>query len=546
MVKGLQAKWGTCSRTVSFGSSPYSLSCWKDLIAVGLWSGDIIILDAIAGVPMFVLSCHTDVVNSLAFSLDGVFLISGSYDTTVNLWDIQTGGVIKTFSGHTRFVLSVSISLDCTVIASGSVDNTIRLWDVQTGECCCVIKGHNNEVNSVKFSPTNPKLLISASHDNTVRQWGVDGHQIGSAYEGRHVSFSSDGTHFVSWTRTVARVQDSDSGVVVAELKSPGNYFRCCCFSPDSKFVAGGDENTIYIWSITSPDPCLVETLTGHTEDIISLTFSSSLISSSRDKSVKFWKIGSSSADPATPDSESTPLAPVSIKSVSLQVADGIAISSDSAGVVRTWDILTGHCKASFQTPAGNSTWRDAQLIEGRMTCVWLEDEKIHIWDTEKGEHLQIPDVQSPCKDLKISGDGSKVFFLGTESIQAWSTWTGEVVGEVRLESKPLGDSLIVDGSRVWFFGEDLQIQGWDFGIPDSTPAPLSNTSLDKPHLAFLGTGFQDISQSGVEDMITRKEVFRLSGRHAQPYVARLDGQYLVTGYRSGEVLILDLNSVIP
>ena len=125
MVKGLQAKWGTCSRTVSFGSSPYGLSCWKDLIAVGLESGDIIILDAITGVHMFILSCHTDWVNSLAFSLDGIFLISGSDDTTVNLWDIQTGGVIKTFSGHTRLVWSVSISLDCTVIASGSWDHTI-------------------------------------------------------------------------------------------------------------------------------------------------------------------------------------------------------------------------------------------------------------------------------------------------------------------------------------------------------------------------------------------------------------------------------------
>ena len=119
-------------------------------------------------------------------------------------------------------------------------------------------------------------------------------------------------------------------------------------------------------------------------------------------------------------------------------------------------------------------------------------------------------------------------------------------MGEVRFKSKPLDYSLIVDGSRVWCFGEDLQIQGWDSGIPDSTPVPLSNTSLDKPHLAFLGTLRQDISPSRVEDMITRKEVFRLFERYAKPLVAQLDGQYLVAGYESREVLILDLNSVIP
>ena len=453
MVKGLQAKWGICFRTVSFNNVPQALSCWKDLIAVGLDSGDIIILDAITGVHKSILSNHTKVVNSLAFSPDGIFLVSGSSDKTSNLWDIQTGGIIKTFHGHTQSVWSVSISPDCTIIASGSLDHTIQLWDAQTGECHCVIDGHSHDVNSVSFSPINPKLLVSASDDDTIRQWSVDGHQIGSTYEGKYFAFSSDGTHFVSWRwgGTVARVWDSDSGGVVAELKSPGSYFKSCCLSPGGKVVAGAAGHTIYIWDITGLDPCLIESLTGHTKDITSLTFSSSLISSSEDKSIKLWQIGTLLVDPVTPDSVSTLLTPVSIKSVNLQATNGIAISSDSAGVVKTWDILTGHCKASYQTPAGDRTWRDAQLIEGRMTCVWLDiANKVRIWDTEKGEH-QIPDAQTTpnVKDLRISGDGSKVFVLGWKSIKAWFIQTGEVIGEVRLEREPLCQSLIVGGSRA-------------------------------------------------------------------------------------------------
>ena len=550
VVKGLQASWGTCSRTVSFDHVPYTLSCWKDLIAVGLDSGDIIILDAITGVHKSVLSNHTKEVRSLAFSLNGTFLVSGGGDNTVNLWDIQTGGVIRTFHGHTKSVSSVSISPDCTMIASGSWDHTIQLWDTQTGVCHCVIDGHSNEVNSVSFSPTNPKLLISASDDDTIQQWDFDGHQIGSIYKGGYFAFSLDGTHFVSWRwmGTVARVQDSDSGGVVAELKSPSSHFECCCLSPSGRFVAGGAAHTIYIWNITGLNPYLIKTLTGGPNNITFLTFSSSLISSSDDKSIKFWQIGTSSTDPVAPDSESTLLAPVSIKSVSLQVTDGIAISSDSVGVVKIWDISTGHCKASLQTPVGDNTWRDAQLIEGRMTCVWLsEDGKIHIWDTEKGEH-QIPNVRSTSgiMDFRISGDGSKVFILGKESIQALSIWTGEVVGEARLEVEPLVDSLIVDDLRVWFYLKDFQTQGWDFGVQDSTCTLLSNTSPDKPCLAFLGTRYQDTGLSRIEDMVTRKEVFQLSGRYEKPYVARWDGRYLIAGYQSGEVLILDFNNMIP
>ena len=63
----------------------------------------------------------------VVFSSDGTSLVSGSDDAIVKLWDIQTGGVVKTFFGHTQLVLSVSISADHTAIASGSYDQTIHL-----------------------------------------------------------------------------------------------------------------------------------------------------------------------------------------------------------------------------------------------------------------------------------------------------------------------------------------------------------------------------------------------------------------------------------
>ena len=319
--------------------------------------------------------------------------------------------------------------------------------------------------------------------------------------------------------------------------------------------MAGSIYKTIYIWDITGLAPCLVETITGHTDFITSLVFSSlvfysSLISSSSDGSVKFWQTSVLPVDLAATDSGSTPLASAEIKSVSLQATNGIAISSDSAGVVKIWDILTGLCKASFQIPTEFHTYRDAQLIEDRLTFVWLENNyrKIHVWDLEKGESLQILDIQPTywVKDFRIPGDGSKVFLLCGECIQALSILTGQVVGEVELEGRSFYNSLIVDGSRVWVCSEDLQTQGWDFGHPFSTPVPLHNLSLDRPHLLFLGTWRQDIIPSRVEDIVTRKEVFQLSGRYARPHVAQLDGHYLVTGYESGEVLILDFNHMIP
>ena len=199
VVKGIPTQWGACSRTASLSHSPKTLTGWKDIVAVGLSSNDIIILYATTGTNLSVLSGHSDEVNSLAFSLDGALLVSGSNDKTVKLWDIQTGGVIRTFHGHTNWVQSVSISPDCTTIASGLKDKNIHLWNPQTGECYhVIIGGHKSHITFVRFSPTNSQLLTSAS-GGAEHQWNIHGCQIGSMCPGNAVAFSSDGIHFISW-----------------------------------------------------------------------------------------------------------------------------------------------------------------------------------------------------------------------------------------------------------------------------------------------------------------------------------------------------------
>ena len=465
--------------------------------------------------------------------------MSGSDDGRVKLWDIQTGGVVKTFCGHTNWVLSVSISPDCTTISSGSSDRTIRLWDVQAGGCFCVINGFGGFVNSVSFSPINSQLLMSASNGNTIQQWSINGSKIGPTYKGEGVAFSLYGSHFISWGEQAAAVQDSNSRVVVAELQAPIGSFGCCCFSPNGKFVAGSANHTIYIWDITGSDPHLIETLIGHDNVITSLIFPSPLTSASKDDTIKFWQACALSTDPVVADTKSTPPTPSSIMSVSLQVRDGVAISSDEAGVVKTWDILTGLCKASFQTPAEGVTCRDVQLIEGRLIVAWFNGEKICIWDDQKGKFLHKVDTgQFETYGIRISGDGSKVFHLTGESIQAWSVQTGEAVGRVALGGFYTLDPLCMDGSKVWVCFHDSSIQGWDFGIPGSSPIQLSNKTPDRPHLDF-------IDQSLIKDTVTGKEVFQLVGRYAKSGVVQWDGQYLVAGYQSGEVLILDFTHML-
>jgi WD40 repeat protein len=489
VVKGHPAEWGACSCTVSLDG--YALSYWNDTIAVGCWGGDIIVLDGVTGRQMGVLSGHNRRAISVTFSSDGRLLVSGSEDTTVKLWDIQTGGVIKTFYGHTDRVWSVSISVDCSRIISGSSDKTICLWSIQTGECLCIIH-QQHTVFHLSFSLTDPQYIISTSGDK-VLQWDVNGHQIPPTYDGTYFAFSPDHAQIALCNQKVVTVQESDSRAILAQFHVASGKADCCCFSPDGKLVAAAADNTIYVWDITCPNPHLIETFVGHTMLITSLVFSSpsTLISASQDKSVKFWQIGIPSTDKLITSPQSTSLSLTPILFVSLQAGAGIAISGDEDEVVKTWDISTGLCKASFKAPLTNTpNWakRDAKLIDGRLILICSHLNQINIWDVEKGEHLKTLD--GPWSTgLRISGDGSKFFSLGPQHIHAWPMWTWEPIGvaEVELGEEQYLDPLCIQNSRVWIHSKDSSAQeGWDFGVSGSPPVKF-DPSTGRPHLNFIG-----------------------------------------------------------
>ena len=573
IVKGLPVGWGVCSRTTQLSSSSSALSHHGNSIAAGSWSGDIIILNAITGSQSAVLSEHTGVVYCIIFSSDVASLVSGSSDKTVKFWDVQTGGVVKTFFGHKERVLSVSISADCTTIASGSSDYTICLWNIHTGVCYHTIQ-QQKDVFCVMFSLKDPQYLISIS-GGKVWKWDANGHQIKPLFDGLHVSFSSDGTQFVSCHGRIITVHNSNSGATVAEFHITGGDAYRCSFSPDGGLVAVAAGNAAYCWNITNSKPHLVETLIGHTRDITSLVFSSptTLISISWDKSVKFWQIGAQSADPAAiepkstspttiisatvdklakfwqigakstdpavTDLESTPLNSAPIMSITLQSEDGIVITSDSDGVVKTWDISTDTHKASFQTPAKDYK-RDARLINDRLILAWYANQKVCAWDIEGEKILWEIEVWNTASDLRISGDGSKIIHLSGSSIQAWSIWSGKAVGKVEYRYSGSFGSLTVDGSKVWAYLPQSKYQGWDFGTSGSTPTKLP----DMPTLSN-GTILWDPRQGRIKNAVTGAVIFQLSRRFANPADVQCDGSYLVAGYESGEILILNLKYAI-
>jgi len=118
-------------------------------------------------------------------------------------------------------------------------------------------------------------------------------------------------------------------------------------------------------------------------------------------------------------------------------------------------------------------------------------------------------------------------------------------MGRVYPGSAYVDSFLTTDSSRVWVCSPG-GINGWDFGVPDSSSIKHYSEPTSRPHLDFIGGIRKHRSfLPGVEDTITGKVVFQLPSGCTTPADAQWDGQYLVAGYNTGEVLILDCNCIL-
>ncbi|KAG8702139.1 hypothetical protein FRC09_004926 [Ceratobasidium sp. 395] len=123
-------------------------------------------------------SGHTEEVCCVAYSPDGRYVVSGSADTTVRIWDAETGdAALSPLEGHTGAVRCLTVSPDSRRVVSGSADATVRVWDAKTGEVVFEpLQGHTEEVSCVAFS-RDYHLIVSGSRDQTVWIWSAESGQ---------------------------------------------------------------------------------------------------------------------------------------------------------------------------------------------------------------------------------------------------------------------------------------------------------------------------------------------------------------------------------
>lgn len=206
---------------------------------------------------------HQDVVSSVLISGDGKYLITGSRDDLVQVWELQTGRKVSNIK-HRPQLTAIAFSGDGKYVGTGNEGGVVQVWELMTGREITGLK-HRGRIRGIAFSPDGHYFASGSTEDQLVISATTDGHEVARlAPEGGAVAvaFSPDGKLIAAssgwgminvWDTAnqtqLTSMQPQIADVMLTQLK----------FSPDSKYVVSGGFSSIdgvvvpgQVWDATS------------------------------------------------------------------------------------------------------------------------------------------------------------------------------------------------------------------------------------------------------------------------------------------------------
>ena len=347
---------------------------------------------------------------ALAYLPDGEKLAFGAW-REIGFLNPNTGQRTRTFAGPTAGVDRIMFSAGGGTMVGRSWDSTIRLWNVETGSNTLTLEGHF-DFRGVAFSP-NGKTVATLDRYN-IFLWNAGNGKFNTGFSatGETLNYSPNGNTFATylWDRgPKVRLLNARTGKVQQTFTVPGNTgIRTLAFSPNGKMLAGGSwDKKIFVWNLQTRT--LHKTLSGHREGITDLVFSPDskiLASSSWDDTVRLW-------NPQTGKHQRTLSHRGDVRSIAFS-PDGKMLASGDWNEIRVWNLKNGNIQWTHDT-RGESL---AFSPDGKTLASggW---QTIYLWNVQNGSIQRgLTGHTVEAKYLAFSRDG--------KTLVSW-TWPNEL-----------------------------------------------------------------------------------------------------------------------
>jgi eukaryotic-like serine/threonine-protein kinase len=452
---------------------------------------------------------HSMPIRDVAFSPDGTRIATASHDTTIKLWNAESGQEINTLWGNQGGVDKVVFSPDGTRIASTGSDKTITIWEAGSGQTIVTLEGQKNSVAGIAFSPGGEQL-VSVDMDATVQRWDVRTGREVAIFENHinvsNVAFSPDGQRFVSCGDNDGIILwDATTGNEIARQANAVRWPKSVAFSPDGMHIAAAGYDVVTLWNVEltqelwtgsakagwihdlsfSPDGTRIAStaerdsqirvwdahsgleimaLAGHDANVIAVAFSpdgAHLASVSYDNTLRRW------------DARTGQKA-MSIRAHSTKV-NGLAFSNDDTrlasvshdGTFKLWDLATcleiaivkGVDKRPDESRCLAFSPNDAYVAFGG------DDHSVRLLDGKTGAELKsFHGHESWICGVAFSPDNRNLVSGGNDqTVKLWDIDSGEEITTFRGHLGRVNSvAFSPDGTRVASASEDGTVKLWD------------------------------------------------------------------------------------
>jgi len=415
---------------------------------------------------------HSAAAVSVAFSPDGRFVLSGSDDRTMKLWEVATGREIRTFRGIESNVTSVAYSLNGRVALSGHMNGALAFWDLSTGKMLRLVeKAHRTSwVQAVAFRQGDAQV-ISVGNNRRVKVWDAYSGRVVRSFKGTwawmehwantSVAFSKDG-RLVLLDSMDTQIWDVETGKNIMKLPGRSTVLvkdvADAAFSPDSSFFVIGGWG-LEFWEIATGQQ--TKTFQGLTWNIQALDYApdgKTLVTAGKEGTLTLWDL-STGKEIRTFARDSG-----SVHKIRYSPDGRYVLSAKNNGVLTLHSVASGRQVRVFRSESMKVSALTCSP-DIRLAFAGSRDGSLTLWDMNKGQRVKtFRGHMQAVTFLAYSGDG-KLALSGSSdgTARLWDMSSGKALRTLKGHSAAVTPVAFSPDSRLALTGsKDETCRMWE------------------------------------------------------------------------------------